>query len=506
MGSTKIPREESMKPDRLNSEAPNAGRRDFLRKVAAGAVSLSYLPWLPTLLQSEEKRLPNIVFLLIDDLGWMDLSSYGSELYETPAIDRLANEGMRFTQAYCAHPRCVPSRYSIMSGKYPARGGVPGKSSTLPLDEITMAEALKAGGYKTFFAGKWHLGGKGHSPEEQGFDVNIAGGKAGAPKSYFAPYNEARQPWHRKKAPIEGLDDAPDGEYLTDRLTDETIRFLENNKQNPFFVMLSHYAVHDPLQAKEETINKYEDKLKTMPQPDSPEFIREGSGATKMRQDDPTYAGMIQSMDESVGRIMAALQELGLEENTLVALTSDNGGLSNKGNKDRILATSNQPLRAGKGWCYEGGIRVPLIAKWPGIIQPGVESARMVTGTDYFPTFLQAAGLPLQNAQHLDGVSFLNTLKGNKAPGRKPLFWHSPVGRPQNTGDSNCTVIRDGDYKLIDWYDEERVELYHIPTDLREENNLAAKMPEKADELLKKITDWRNETQAYIKSKPAQKL
>ena len=454
-----------------------------------------------------EKNSPNILFFLIDDLGAMDLSVQGSTFYETPAVDRLAADGMRFTQAYAAHPRCVPSRHAIMTGKFPARGGVPGGSKiALSLEEVTLAEALQAGGYRTFFTGKWHLGkDENYYPEKQGFHMNIGGGAAGAPRSYFAPYNVGAKPYRNRKPPIQAFEDAPKGEYLTDRLTDETIKFLKENGKKPFFAFVSHYAVHDPLEAKDDLIKKYSDKAVETDFGAGPKFIDEGSGQTKMKQDNAVYAGMIHSMDESVKRILATLDELGLTENTIVIFTSDHGGLSNRGYKKRKLATSNQPLRAGKGWCYEGGIRVPLIVKWPGVVKPGGRSDALVTGTDFYPTLLKAAGLSLKPGQHLDGEDFTDALRQDRKKQRGAMFWHSPKARPHSTGDANCTAIRVGDYKLIDWYDDNRLELFNIVKDPREQHNLADSMPEKRDKLYEKIKGWRKEVNAYIDPAPLKK-
>jgi arylsulfatase A-like enzyme len=489
----------------------NIHRRKFLSQVAGCSGALLLSSFLPVYYDKSIRNKPNIIFILIDDLGWKDLSCYGSKFYETPAIDNLAEEGVRFTQAYCAHPRCVPSRFSIMSGKFPARYGVPGKNSNLPIKEFTVAEALKEGGYKTFFAGKWHLGKENNPefpyPEKQGFDINIAGHSAGAPGSYFYPYkgNRKTRSGDELAVDVPGLEGGKQGEYLTDRLTSETTKFIQRTKDQPFFVFLSHYAVHTPLQAKEDLAEKYEQKLKSIPAPTEPAYIKEGVGETKMRQDHPVYAGMIQSVDESLSQIMKTLEGLSLTDNTIIIFTSDNGGLSNRGSKryrgERDLATSNFPLRAGKGWCYEGGIRVPLIVKWPGVTKPGSESNAMVTGPDYYPTILEMTGQSLRPEQHLDGISFRKVLIGEQESTRHQAFWHSPVGRPDSTGDENCSVIRDGDYKLIDWYDEGRVELYHINSDFEEQHDLSKTLPEKTDELYKKLVTWRKEVNAYIRKK-----
>ena len=483
-------------------------RRQFLKKTAGGVASLTLLGSLPTRVWGAPKRLPNFVFILIDDLGWRDLSCYGSTLYETPAIDELAQQGVLFRQAYASFPRCVPSRYSIMTGKYPARYGVPGLHSDLPAEEFTVAEALKQAGYATFFAGKWHLAKENDPeypyPDKQGFDVNIGGSSAGSVVSHFFPYGGVKKTLRGKKRVIKlpGLEKGKPGEYLTDRLTDATVKFIRQHRDKPFFVYLSHYAVHVPLQAKKPYVDRYVHKLELLPKPSWPPYIREGVGWTKMLQDNPVYAGMIQSVDDSVARIMQTLRELGLENNTIIIFTSDNGGLSTRGTRaykgKHALATSNFPLRAGKGWCYEGGIRVPLIVKWPGVTKPGTESDAIVLGADFYPTILQMAGLPLIPKQHLDGISFVPVLRGEEATARHVAFWHSPVGRPWSTGDENASVIRVDDYKLIDWYDKGKLELYNLDMDPGERIDLSDSMPEKRDELYRKLKAWRKEVGAYM--------
>lgn len=442
----------------------------------------------------------NVIFFLVDDLGWMDVGYQGSNFYETPHIDKLANESMRFEQAYSAHPRCVPSRFAMITGKYPARMGIPGKggkdTGRLKASEFGIAKAFKEGGYATFFAGKWHLASNEVYPQDQGFDVNIAGGHAGAPGSYFYPYNKSKSKGHKAKK-IDGLEDGKDGDYLTDILTDKTISFIKENKNKPFFVYLSHYGVHTPFEGKKDLKISYKEKLQKNPS-SGPEFIRVGdTGETKTTQDNVTYAAMIQSVDESFGRITALLDELGLADNTIIVFTSDHGGLSNRGNT-RKLATSNLPLRAGKGHNYEGGVRVPMFVKWPGITKSSSTDV-IITGTDYYPTLLEMTGLPLQPSQHIDGASFMNTLKGKETSNSdRPVFWHSPLPRPTSTGDRANTSVRLGDYKLLDFYEEGYVELYNITEDLGETNNLADKMPEKRNELLKLVKDWRTEVNAWM--------
>ncbi len=447
---------------------------------------------------------PNIVFILIDDLGWRDLGCYGSTFYETPAIDKLASEGIRFTDAYSAHSLCVPSRYAIMTGKYPAR--VLGKERFLKNEETCFSELLKEAGYSTFYAGKWHLGDKESPdfplPEHQGFDVNKGGSHIGQPGDFFYPYQGKGTYKHEdgriSEYGVPGLEGGEEGEYLTDRLTDETVAFIQKNAGNPFFVMLSHYAVHTPIQAKPELDAKYNRKLMAIETPPHTEYIREGTGVTNVHQNHTTYAAMVESVDQSVARIRKTLEKLSLADNTIIVLTSDNGGLSNTGYAQRELATSNLPLRAGKGWLYEGGIRVPLIVHWPGVTNTGTSDA-LVNGMDFYPTFLEMTGLSPQPDLHKDGISFAPVLKNEVKTTRKRSFWHTQSGNPWYVGDSACSVIRDGDYKLIHWYEEDRTELFNLKSDPGEQNDLSEKMPEKTAEMFAKLNQWRTDVKAYMK-------
>lgn len=470
----------------------------------------------PNTRKSTDKK-PNIILFYVDDLGWMDLSCQGSKFYETPAIDKVAEEGIRFTQAYTSYPRCLPARYSLLTGTNPARAGIPGRrGASLMPEDVTVAEALQEGGYTTFFAGKWHLTGSDkqlmakNMPENQGFDINIAGGKSGSPSTYFYPYRKGNKTEKGAKGfrigQIHGLDEGGEhGEYLTDRLTDESVAFIEqhkkSNKDKPFFLYLSHYGVHTPFEAKKELIEKYEKKLQTMKY-DLPEFKKVfGGGTTKLRQDLPVYAAMIESIDQSMDRINRTLKEQGIEDNTIIIFTADNGGMSTKGVNARVLGTSNYPLRNGKGWLHEGGIREAFIVKWPGITKAGSMSDALTVGSDIYPTLLDMAGLPLRPEIHLDGQSIVSAIKGRKLKRKRPVFWHSPVGRPSNTGDFNSSAIRDGDYKLIEWYDNEKIELYNIKEDIGEENNLVEQKPQMAKDLLTKLHNWRSEINAVIKKK-----
>jgi arylsulfatase A-like enzyme len=424
----------------------------------------------------------NFVIILMDDLGWADVGCYGSKFYETSNIDRLAAESVRFTNGYAACPVCSPSRAAIMTGKYPARVGVtnylPGKhqlpySKLLPpvskqflgLEEITIAEALKPTGYSTAHIGKWHLGPtEQYWPQHQGFDLNIGGTQSGMPKSFFYPA------W-KGNPPIEGKP----GEYLTDRLTDEAVKFLRANASRPFFLYLPHYAVHVPIEAKEAIAAKYRKKLKP-----------------GQLQNDPVYAAMIESMDQSVGRILSALEQLNLSQRTVVIFTSDNGGLSAPEWKLKPV-TSNAPLREGKGHVYEGGIREPFLIRWPGV-KPRVD-ATPICNIDLFPTILEGAGAA-NPARNVDGVSLTALLKTSTPLAPRPLFWHYPhysnqLGRPAG-------AIREGDWKLIEFYEDSHLELYNLSNDIGEKQNLAARYPDRARAMHAKLAVWRKSVHAQM--------
>ena len=439
---------------------------------------------------------PNLVFILADDLGWADLGCYGSTFYEAPHLDQLAAKGMRFTDAYAACSVCSPTRASILTGKYPARlhltDWLPGRTDRpdqklkrpvildhLPLEEVTLANALREGGYRTGFIGKWHLGGPDFFPEKQGFDLNVGGCAKGSPPSYFSPYR------------IPTLPDGPKGEYLTDRLTDEALKFIAGAGGKPFLLYLSHYAVHNPQQAKADLVAKYQGKAARLPPTAGPEFLPEGKQQARQIQNQPIYAAMVQSLDESVGRIMQKLAELGIERNTIVVFTSDNGGLSTSEHEP----TSNLPLRAGKGWHYEGGVREPLIVRWPGVTQPGSTCRAPIISTDYYPTLLEMAGLPLRRRQHVDGVSLVPLLKGGARPER-PLFWHYP--HYSNQGGGPGGAVRVGNFKLIEWFEDMRLELFNLSDDLGERHNLAPTMPDKAASLRQQLHEWRESVNAAM--------
>jgi len=410
----------------------------------------------------------NFVFFLVDDLGWRDLGCYGSTFYETPNIDALAHSAMRFTNAYAACPVCSPTRASILAGKYPARmhttdyfgGRRKGKLlpadyiHQLPREEVTIAEALKEAGYRTGFFGKWHLGHEPFTPESQGFDVNKGGYWAGMPRGgYFSPYKNPKLP------------DGPKGE--------------------PFLLYFAFYAVHTPLQTTQKLRKKYEAKAAKLPEPDGPRWKPEGRRKTRQVQDHPVYAGMVESVDTSVGRVLDELERLGLSDRTAIILMSDNGGLSTSEGHP----TSNLPLRAGKGWLYEGGIREPMIVRWPGHTKPGSACDSPVISTDFYPTMLEMAGLGLRPKQHVDGRSFAPLLRGEHGADRGPLFWHYP--HYGNQGGSPSGAIRDGSFKLIEFFEDDRIELFDLARDIGEEHDLASEMPEKAAEMRKELHAWR---------------
>ena len=423
---------------------------------------------------------PNIVLIVIDDLGWKDLGCYGSTFYETPNIDLLAAEGMRFTKAYSACPVCSPTRAALLTGKNPVklrftghitainRHRYPEHSRIIPpndrmyiaLEEITLAEALKPAGYATISIGKWHVGNEEkYYPTRQGFDINIAGYKHGSPPAYFYPYKDPNKEWNPE---IPTLKRGREGEYLTDRLTDEAIQFIEDSKDKPFFLYLPYYAVHTPLQAPEDLIQKYKKKL-----------------TVDFSQKNAIYAAMIERMDFNIGRILAKIKGLTLDKNTLIIVTSDNGGLAS--------VTNNAPLKKGKGWLYEGGIRIPLIVRWPGYVKPASICEIPTITHDLYPTITEiVAGA--QGGDDIDGKSLLPLLKGEKIIWDRELCWYYPHYSPQAQQPS--AAIRDGDYKLIHFYDPERLELYNLTNDLSEQNNLVEKRPELKEELLQNLRNW----------------
>lgn len=422
---------------------------------------------------------PNVVLILADDLGWTDLAGFGSDLHETPAIDQLARDGMKFTQNYSACTVCSPTRAALLTGKYPARlhvtdwipGAMPDNpkllvpdwTKYLPLEETTIAEVFKAAGYTTASIGKWHLGTEAYYPDKQGFDVNIAGTDKPQPTTYYAPW----------KIPTLTPEGKP-GEYLTDRLGDEAVKFIERTKDKPFFLYLPHFAVHLPLQGRPDLVEKYKSKL------------REG-----LTHKNAAYAAMTESMDTAVGRVRAKLAELGLTERTIVIFTSDNGG--------RIPTTSNAPLRFGKASAYEGGVRVPLIVFWPGVTKPGSVSDVPTITMDLFPTLVEMAGIPMGAGRPLDGVSLASVLRGDARPARDTLFWHYPHHQHYQLGGAMpYSAIRSGDFKLVEFFNDMHVELYNVREDIGETKDLAAVQPKKTEELRARLHAWRRDVGAQM--------
>lgn len=438
---------------------------------------------------------PNILLVYVDDLGWRDLGVQGSQFYETPNIDRLASEGMRFTNAYANAPNCAPSRAALLSGTYAPRTGIYTVGSaargdaalrrlipvenrtTLGLDVVTLAEALKAAGYTTGHAGKWHLGGAGFLPADQGFDWAVAGDETGTPRAYFYPYENSAG------VGIPGLEQGTEGEYLPDRLTEEAIGFMSAHRDGPFFLYLSHYSVHTPIRAKPDVVAHYDEKTP--------------AGG----HSNPTYAAMVHSVDESVGRLLDALDELEVADNTVVIFYADNGGFG--------PVTSMDPLRGSKGMLYEGGIREPLIVRWPDRVEAGATTDAPVIGTDFYPTLLHMARAEVPQNKQLDGVSLLPLLRGQAGEAtfaERPLFWHFPaylqrdasVAGPWRT--TPASSVRRGRYKLLHFFEDDRWELYDLLADIGESTDLMATEPDVAAELQALLRKWWEDTGAFIPS------
>lgn len=448
--------------------------------------------------QQKSHAKPNFLFILADDLGAHDLSSTGSKYYETPNIDRIAAQAMQFTNGYAACQVCSPSRASIMLGQFPARHGItdwigasagkawhkhgrfnkllpPDYVRNLPAKDTTLAEALHAAGYKTFFAGKWHLGSKGSWPEDHGFDINIGGWDAGSPKGgYFSPFANPNLP--NVKA----------GENLSMRLANETAKFLrENNPQvtgKPFFAYLAFYAVHGPIQTSKDKWAKYREKADEMGLADHG-YEMGHFFPIRQVQDNPIYAGLVETMDDGVGVVLNELDVLGLTDNTVVVFTSDNGGVA----AGDSYSTSNLPLQAGKGYQYEGGIREPYFIKIPWMTKQGDQNSTPVSGTDFYPTFLQLAGLPLRPAQHRDGVSLLPLLQGDTIA-QRPLIWHYP--HYGNQGGEPSSIIRLGDWKLIYYHEDGHDELFNLRQDPGEHHDVASQNAERVQALHNELMDY----------------
>ncbi len=457
---------------------------------------------------------PNILFILLDDYGWTDTGCYGSSFYETPRIDALALEGARFTDAYASCPVCSPTRASILTGKYPARLGLTqwigghseGKLADVPYidhlstDEISLAKALKKGGYATWHVGKWHLSKHNEErfatyPDKHGFDVNIGGCHFGHPfNGYFSPYG------------IETLEDGPEGEYLTDRLTDEAIKLIKGHKgsDQPWFMYLSHYAVHTPIECHEELVEKYRKKARMLGLDKINPFVEGDYFPCEHKKDErilrrtiqsnPIYAAMVENLDTNIGRVLDCLKAEGLENDTIVIFYSDNGGLATAEGSP----TTNKPLCEGKGWMYEGGTREPLIIRWPGHIAPNTMIETPVTSTDFYPTLLEAAGLPLMPEQHMDGVSILPLLEQQNQPDleERPIFWHYP--HYSNQGCTPGCSVRQGHWKLLEFFEDGKLELYDIYNDVGETKDVSAEHPDIVAKLKALLDAWKLDVKARI--------
>jgi arylsulfatase A-like enzyme len=450
-------------------------------------------------LLSADQKLPNFVVFLVDDLGYMDIGANNPNcFYETPHVDGLAASGMRFTDGYAANPVCSPTRYSLMTGKYPTRidstnffsGKRSGKFKPAPLhdqmdlEEVTIAEALKKKNYATYFAGKWHMGpNENYYPQAQGFDINMGGHLKGGPytgKKYFSPFeNPELKP------------DSPKGDHLPDRLARETVKFIHDNKDKPFLAYLSFYSVHTPLMGPKALVEKYKKKAAKIT---GNEFADEEQilpidkkRQVRILQKHAVYAAMVESMDNAVGKVLKSLDDAGVADNTVVIFTSDNGGLSTSEGSP----TSNLPLRGGKGWIYEGGIREPWIVRYPGVTKAGTINEQMICSIDLFPTIMKAAGIDA--GVKVDGIDLSPALKGENLE-RDTLYWHYP--HYSNQGGIPGGVIRVGDYKLVERYEDGLVHLYDLKKDIGERNDLASSMPEKVSQMRKKLHSWYKDVDA----------
>jgi len=456
-------------------------------------ITMTMACWRHGATADEPPRRPNFVFFLVDDLGWTDLGCYGSDFYKTPHIDALASSGMKFTNAYAACPVCSPTRASILTGRHPVRvditDWIPGMDirhaqnpifamikdrDNLALEEVTIAEVLQQHGYQTFFAGKWHLGDRGHWPTDQGFDINIGGNQFGSPPGgYYAPW---KNPTLKAKQP---------GEYVTERLTDESLRFIDQREtERPFLLYLSYYNVHTPITPYKKRRDEFK-RLAARRFDDETPYREEHAGKSRLRQDNAAYASMIAAVDDSVGRLLKKLDDAGLRDDTVVIFFSDNGGLCTSRN---IGPTSNLPLRSGKGWLYEGGVREPMIVRAPGVTQAGKVCETPVVSMDFFPTMLELAKLSTMPKLHVDGLSLMPLLRGDGDLPPRKLYWHYPHyhGSTWTPGAS----ILDGDWKLIEFYHWNEVELYNLADDPGEQHDLSTTYPEKTKALLDSLHDW----------------
>jgi len=448
----------------------------------------------------------NVLLIVVDDLGAMDISSSGSTFYETPNIDKLAAAGINFTNAYSPSTVCSPSRAALQTGKSPERlkitDWIPGYTAKaknrrgkllktpailnqLPLEEVTLAETFKANGYSTFYAGKWHLGGEGFHPEQQGYDINIGGNHKGSPESYYSPYKNPQ------------LVDGPDGEYLPDRLTSETLAFMQQQPADkPFFAMLSFYTVHTPIVAAKPYLDYYRKKAVALPELAQPFRKERNSTKSKLRQDNPAYASMMHAMDVNIGRLMEGLKQSGLDKNTLVIFTSDNGALTTQ---SKAAPTSSEPFRAGKGWIYEGGMRIPMIFSLPGSVQDKAYTGKVsqpVTLTDIAPTLYALTGVENTEKRIFDGADLSDLVLHNKEINRNTIQAYFPHYHASKSEPSY--MLREGDWKLIYFYEDKSIELYNLANDISEQNNLAIEKPELVKRLKSKMDIWLAKTKADL--------
>ncbi len=471
-------------------------RKHLLRRISDPFLLLSMAFIGACLVEGTPK--PNMVVFLVDDLGYMDIGANNPEcFYETPQIDALAESGMRFTDGYAANPVCSPTRYSLMTGKYPSRVDATnffsGKRSgtfnpapladNMPLEEITIAQVLKGEGYATFFAGKWHLGeSEEYYPQNRGFDVNMGGHTRGGPytgNKYFSPFeNPQLHP------------DSPEGDHLPDRLARETAKFIEENKDGPFLAYLSFYSVHTPLMGRPDLVAKYEERAAEIlgeAFAEEEQVFGDAPRRVRILQKHAVYAAMVDAMDQAVGKVLRQLEASGVADNTIVVFTSDNGGLATS----EGLPTSNLPLRGGKGWVYEGGIREPWIIRYPGVTKAGAVSPEPICSIDLFPTLAAAAGATVDH--EVDGVDLMPVLRGESAKPRS-LYWHYP--HYSNQGGIPGGAIREGDYKLIERYEDGRVHLYDLKDDIGEQSDLAEVYPDKVSQMRARLHSWYGEVDA----------
>ncbi len=433
----------------------------------------------------------NILVINIDDLGFHDISAYGSKIYETPNVDGLLKESFTFRNAYANYPRCLPSRYAMITATYPVQEFNIDLSETA--EENNFIKQFSKAGYQSFYVGKWHLGEGGNTPKGFGFDESYAANGAGGVASHFYPFNTKKLIAPIGEVPpVEDVEkDGKEGDYLADLLTDKMIGYIQtHDRSKPFFGILCPYAVHTPFEAKQEDIERNAEQIRNFDYGNRPEFVKEGNGETKMRQNDSVYAAMVENMDWNLGRLLKALDDSGLKENTILVFTSDHGGLSNRGNSKRRMATTNYPLRAGKGHLYEGGVRVPLFVRWPNHLVPKEDDKSIVALMDLMPTLLDMAiDSKLAN---VDGKSFKNVMMANEVWDTRDLFFYEKMARPKNTGDFPGMAMRSGNLKLFHFFNNDAYELYDLSKDPSEENNIISKDPGLTSMLKKKMQDWKS--------------